>query len=833
MSYARRRWVREAGQTAMTGLLCGLMAVPQAAFAAAAVPGAPGAPEPKLPKRPERQAPLTQQERVLHALNRFTFGPRPGDVEKVQQMGLQQWFLLQLQPEKIDDSAFEQRMNEYPAMRLSQDELMKRFPSQQMFRMVERKDAPIPHDRVEHALFEDARFEYDQKQMELKQQALNGAKPGEPAQQNQQANQQQMVAQTSVASAAANPQTEQQAKAAMARRQEMAGLNALGEDDPPQRASSPGTPGDDQPTKRVKPQSDMQASMDMAGGGSMDSSMNSPRGTSLERGSSVNTPQGNQLLSDGSMAPQPVELNKKGKPKAKDLAVPAPDEVQAVLAMPPDQRVPELVEMKPDEMMSFKAALKPQQKLLLVQGMSPEDEEIAGEFMTAPERVVGAEILQSRLERDVFSERQLQAVMTDFWLNHFSVYLRKNENEPYYLPAYERNVILPNSLGRFENLLVAVAQSPAMLMYLDNWESVGPNSVQSIRQQRADFMRPPAKKQAPKGINENYARELMELHTLGVNGGYTQQDVIEVAKCFTGWTIDKPAQGGGAMYDENRHEPGTKIVLGHKIKENGQKEGLEVLHILSTSPATAHFVSEKLAVRFVSDDPPPALVNRMAAAFLKSDGNIKAVLVAMYKSPEFWSPQVYRAKLKTPVEFMASAVRASGADVKSPLPLVQAMDRLGMPIYGMLTPQGYSWKADEWVSSNALIGRMNFALVLSSNRVGGTKTDWPGLLGATDGTGVSPDVETENKLEMALLGEPASDKTRSTVLAQFGDPTAQQSAEEAFRAKPATQSEGMMVGGAGRFMQTKASKAPQQAGPGSPLDTMAGLLLGSPEFQRR
>src|SRR5580658_589160 len=797
MSYARRKWMREAGQTAMTGLLCGLMAVPQAAFAAAATPSAPSAPGTgALPKKPERETPLTQQERVLHALNRFTFGPRPGDVEKVEQMGLQRWFVQQLQPETIDDSAFEQRMQEYPALKLSQDELMKRFPSQQMIRMADRKDIPLPHDRVTKALMADARFEYDQRQ---KAQALEGIKPGQPAaavaaQPNGNAN-------GNANQAAGGNQAAIDAKE---RRQMMAGLAALDTTDSAQRPA---------------PQSGMQASMDMAGGGSM----------SASGGSNGNTPQGSQLLSNGEIATNAVDLNKKGKPRAKDLVEPAPDEVQAVLALPPDQRVQQLVEMKPDEMMSFKAALKPQQKLLLVQGMSPEDEEIAGEFMTAPERVVGAEILQSRLERDVFSERQLQAVMTDFWLNHFSVYLRKNENEPYYLPAYERNVILPNSLGRFENLLVAVAQSPAMLMYLDNWESVGPNSVQSIRQQRADFMRPPAKKQAPKGINENYARELMELHTLGVNGGYTQQDVIEVAKCFTGWTIDKPAQGGGAMFDENRHEPGTKIVLGHKIKENGQKEGLEVLHILATSPATAHFVSEKLAVRFVSDDPPPALVNRMAAAFLKSDGNIKAVLVAMYKSPEFWSPQVYRAKLKTPVEFMASAVRASGADVKSPLPLVQAMDRLGMPIYGMLTPQGYSWKADEWVSSNALIGRMNFALVLSSNRVGGTKTDWPGLLGATDGTGVSPDVETENKLEMALLGEPASDKTRSTVLAQFGDPTAQQSAEEAFRAKPATQSEGMMVGGAGRFMQTKAGKAPQQqAGPGSPLDTMAGLLLGSP-----
>ncbi len=781
--------MREAGQTALTGLLCGLMVVPQAAFAAQGEPGA-GAPAPKLPKRPERQAPLTQQERVLHVLNRFTFGPRPGDVEAVEKMGAQVWFLQQLQPEKIDDSAFEQRMKEYPALRLSQDELMKRFPSQQMIRMADKRDLPIPRGKVEHALFADARYEYDQKQSELKEQALNGAKPGQPG-------------------VAAQPNPQQAANPNATRRQEMAGLNALNENN-------------EQPKKR--PQNGMQASMDMAGGGA--ANMNGANG---------NTPQGSQMLSNGEIATQPLDLNKKGKPRMKDLAEPAPEEVQAVLALPPDQRVDRLVEMKPDEMMSFKAALKPMQKLLLVEGMTPEDEEVAGEFLTAPERVVAAEIMQERLERDVFGERQVQAVMTDFWLNHFSVYLRKNANEPYYLPAYERDVILPHSLGSFEDLLVAVAQSPAMLMYLDNWESVGPHSMQAMRAERAQFMRPLAKKQQPKGINENYGRELMELHTLGVNGGYTQQDVIEVAKCFTGWTIERPFQGGGAYYDDARHEPGTKMVLGHKIKENGQKEGLEVLHILATSPATAHFISQKLAVRFVSDDPPAALVNRMAAAFLKSGGNIKAVLLTMYRSPEFWSPQVYRAKLKTPVEFMASALRASGADVKSPLPLVQAMDRLGMPIYGMLTPQGYSWKSDEWVSSNALISRMNFALVLSSNRVGGTKTDWPTLLGATDGTPITPDVETENKLEIALLGEPATDRTRSTVLAQFGDPTAQQSAEEAFKSKPVTETEMLMAPASGRFNPNP--KRPGKDRPvtvqASPLDTMAGLLLGSPEFQRR
>lgn len=799
----RRRWMHEAGQTALSALLCGLMAVPQAAFAAE-VHSAPTAPE---PRRPERQATLTQHERVLHALNRFTFGPRPGEVEEIEKMGLSTWFLQQLQPEKIDDSAFEQRTKQYPALRLTQAELIQQFPSQQMIRMADRRDLPLPHDRVLRAIFEDAQYEYDERQKEQKLLAANGGREAQG---------QAAMPNSATASPESDPQSGDSQNKALARRRAIAGLGALDDSDIPKRA----------------PQSGMQASMEMAGG--MDSSMKGA-GTG-------NTPQGQALLSNGETAMQPLERNRKGKEKLRELAGPVPEQVQEVLALPPDQRVQRLVEMTPDEMMSFKAALKPGQKIQLVQGMTPEDEELAGEFVTAPERVMSAEILEERLERDVFSERQLQAVMTDFWLNHFSVYLRKNENEPYYLPAYERDVILPNALGRFENLLVAVAQSPAMLMYLDNWESVGPNSPQALRAQQAAIFHPNAKKQQPKGINENYARELMELHTLGVNGGYTQQDVIEVAKCFTGWTIEKPFLGGGAIFDDKRHEPGTKVVLGHKIKENGQQEGLQVLHILATSPATAHFISQKLAVRFVSDDPPPALVNRMAATFLKTQGNIKAVLLTMYRSPEFWSPQVYRAKVKTPVEFMASALRASGADVKSPLQLVQSMDRLGMPIYGMLTPQGYSWKSDEWVSSNALISRMNFALVLSSNRLIGVKTDWPGLLGATDlasGTSagtvapdsVAPDEETEKKLEVALLGEPATDRTRETVMAQFADPTAQQTAEEAFRAKPVTQSEGLTGGAGARSMQTSPGNRPGNVP--SPLDTMAGLLLGSPEFQRR
>jgi hypothetical protein len=539
------------------------------------------------------------------------------------------------------------------------------------------------------------------------------------------------------------------------------------------------------------------------------------------------------------------------------------DDVEAVLALAPEARMQRLVAMSPQEMLSFRAAMRPRDLPRLMQGLAPAQMEIIA-AMEGPVRVVGGEALESRLLRDVYSDRQLQAVMTDFWLNHFSVYVRKNQNEPYYLPDYQNNVILPRSLGKFEDLLVATAQSPAMLMYLDNWESIGPDSMAATRVQRFQRARPNGQlaQALPKGINENYARELMELHTLGVNGGYTQQDVIEVAKCFTGWTIERPYAGGGGrngrygmqdngqpgefVYMPERHEPGNKTVLGHTIREGGMNEGLEVLHILATSPATAHFVSQKLAVRFVSDTPPPALVDRMAATFLKTGGDMKAVLTTMFHSPEFWAPEVYRAKVKTPIEFLASALRASDAEVRNPLPLVQAMERLGMPVYGMQTPNGYSWMASEWVSSNALISRMNFGLVLSSGRLPGTQTNWPLLLGDSADTSVrtSPTPATETQLESLLLGQPAAARTRQTVLEQFSNPTAQQQAEQSFNAPRADAANGQpggdMAGGGDTGLFTRVGGRRGGGGqgfqtnqPGTPLDTMAGLLLGSPDFQRR
>jgi uncharacterized protein (DUF1800 family) len=467
------------------------------------------------------------------------------------------------------------------------------------------------------------------------------------------------------------------------------------------------------------------------------------------------------------------------------------------------------------------------------EGLTPEQKEVVMALGTGGPRVVGAEVLATRLIRDVYSQRQLQAVMADFWLNHFNVYIRKNQNEPYLLPAYERDTIRPHALGKFEDLLVATAKSPAMLLYLDNAQSIGPDSLAAVRATRAKAMMPnsPAAKARPQGLNENYARELMELHTLGVNGGYTQADVTQVAKVFTGWTVE-PLRGGDFQFEERRHEPGTKTVMGQTIRENGEREGLEVLHMLATSPATAKFLSNKLAVRFVSDTPPQSLVDKMTKAYLTSDGDIATVLRTMFEAPEFWSPKVYRAKMKTPIEFVVSAVRAGNTEIDNPLPVVRALDTLGMPLYGMQTPNGYNWTAEPWVSTGALVSRMNFAVTLSGNRLPGTYSDWNALLSAKSANiqtvGMNDATTTkEAQLEMLLLGQPASAKTRETVLKQLEEQPAQMQAEKVFSIAP-RDTEPM-----GAVLNASAPAPPRRPLQDHDTVVMAGLLLGSPEFQRR
>jgi uncharacterized protein (DUF1800 family) len=300
-------------------------------------------------------------------------------------------------------------------------------------------------------------------------------------------------------------------------------------------------------------------------------------------------------------------------------------------------------------------------------------------------------------------------------------------------------------LGTFRELLGATAKSPAMLFYLDNWLSADPNGPHPAQGRQAGFARrpgagggrrgrlslpsPSGQPRLPvpgnnnrrNGLNENYARELMELHTLGVDGGYTQKDVTEVARAFTGWTIDNPRQGGGFRFEESIHDNGEKIVLGRSIKAGGGiRDGEQVLDMLASHPSTARFISAKLARRFVSDTPPPALVDRMAARFAQTHGDLQAVMTVLLTSPEFLSPDIYRAKIKTPFEFVVSAVRATGADILDARPLVRSLQDMGMPLYQCQPPTGYKDAADAWTNTGALVSRMNFALALTSGRMAPT-----------------------------------------------------------------------------------------------------------------
>jgi uncharacterized protein (DUF1800 family) len=362
----------------------------------------------------------------------------------------------------------------------------------------------------------------------------------------------------------------------------------------------------------------------------------------------------------------------------------------------------------------------------------------AGEVKPDPEmqrraNAVMLDLQQQKILRAVYSTRQLQEVLVDFWFNHFNVDSRKGADR-FMLTEYERDVIRPRVFGKFRDLLEATAKSPAMLFYLDNWMSVDPNGphveIPPARIVRGPFgtpvvVQPPPRMprqnpNAPKGLNENYGRELMELHTLGVDGGYTQHDVTEVARAFTGWTIEQPRQGGGFTFDPRRHDNGQKIVLGHVIKPGGgQRDGEEVLDILAKHPSTAHFIATKLARRFVSDTPPTTLVDRVAARFRETDGDLREVMRTLLTSPEFFAADAYHAKVKTPFEFVVSAVRATDADVNDARLLVRQVADLGEPLYQCQPPTGYKDTADAWVNTGALVGRMNFGLALAGNRLRG------------------------------------------------------------------------------------------------------------------
>jgi uncharacterized protein (DUF1800 family) len=392
-----------------------------------------------------------------------------------------------------------------------------------------------------------------------------------------------------------------------------------------------------------------------------------------------------------------------------------------------------------------------------------------------------AELAQQKVLRAVYSERQLEEVMVDFWFNHFNVFGGKGPTRMY-LTEYERDVIRPHALGRFRDLLQATAQSPAMLFYLDNWQSAAPGDAMmpSPRARGRGRVRPPQQRPTQgrrRDINENYARELMELHTLGVDGGYTQKDVQEVARAFTGWTIRQPRMGGEFRFEPRMHDGGEKVVLGQKIKAGGgMNDGEQVLDLLARHPSTAKFIATKLARRFVADEPPVTLVGRAAARFTETNGDMREVVRAIVTSPEFFAPEAYRAKVKTPLEFVASAVRASGLNLSNAMPAVQALRELGMPPYMCEPPTGYADRAEAWVNTGALLNRMNFAVALTGVGREGR--------GRARASGPTPPVAADILIKNILAGDLTA-ATRSTI--------------------------------------ARAASAPQAI----------ALVLGSPEFQRR
>jgi len=616
---------------------------------------------------------LSEHDRALHALERLTFGPRPGDIERVLAMGFDNWFEQQLNPAQIPNITLDNRLSGYRSLRLSPRDLAQAFPSGSMIREAAEKKRPWPSDPIQFGMWEVLVDKYNE------QQKANAA--------------------------AAQP-----------------------------------TPTPDDTAQKAAQQA--------------------------------------------------------GQDAARHLA-------DMLLALPKANRMPSFMKLPISDRRALLQYVPGEQIGKLLADFSPVEKE-TWFAMNGPTGVVVSELQQAKILRAIYSEHQLEEVMTDFWFNHFNIFIYKDQDQ-YFVTTYEREVIRPYALGKFHDLLLAVAKSPAMLVYLDNWLSMGPSS------QAAGVK--PGQAPAPgasKGLNENYGRELMELHTLGVDGGYTQADVTQAARIFTGWTIQPFDQGWGFTFDSRKHEPGSKVLLGKTITENGMNEGLQVLDMLSKSPATAKFISTKLARRFVADDPPPALVQAMADKFLSSGGDIREVLRTMVHSKEFWSPDVYRKKVKTPLEFVASAVRATGTQIQNPMPLVQALNKMAMPLYQMVPPTGYSTKGEVWMNSEALLERLNFSVSLTSG-MGGVNFD-PlrvlalGLLARSPKEEIVP-VNTAGGtdaavtlVEAALIGGDVSKNTDKAIRKSLDDPA---------------------VGS--HLLED----------PAKPLATIIGLTLGAPEFQMR
>ena len=584
-------------------------ALPLATKAQTAPPTKPPAKKSSKPPKPPALVPLNDRERALQLLNRFTFGPRPGDLEQVLAQGPDKWFEQQLNPDSIPDTALTKRLNDYSTLNMQPEQALTFFPERGMIQQFADGNRPYPTDPTLAAMIEVQVFKHNKE----------------------------------VASRKVDPDT------------------------PP--------PTDEE--KAAQKKQDQATAARIAG----------------------------------------------------DLFI-----------LPKNQRMPTLIKLPIPDRIAFTTYLAGDQRNLLLNDFSARDREIftamAGNIGSAPQ--ITNELSQAKFLRAILSERQLQEVMTDFWFNHFNIYIAKDSDQ-WYTTTYEREAIRKHALGKFRDLLLATATSPAMMVYLDNWQSIGPNSLAN----GVDPANPKSKK-GNRGLNENYGREVMELHTVGVNGGYTQADVTALAAILTGWSVDRPNLAGPFQFDPKKHEPGAKQWFGYNIDEQGNvtdtshlsipipvpantpagmKQGIAALTLLSTNPKTAHFISYKIAQRFVADEPPPALVDSMAKTFLATDGDIKAILRTLVQSPEFNSRKYFRNKVKTPMEFLASAFRTTATDPSNPGALVNTIKAMGMPLYYALPPNGYYITADQWMNSTALVDRLNFAYQLTSNKFANQKFD--------------------------------------------------------------------------------------------------------------
>ena len=598
------------------------------------------------------QTRLSADRRIVHVLNRLTFGPRPGDVDEVRKAGVEKWIDLQLHPDRISENpALDAKLKPLETLRMEPAQIIKDYSPMRVAPPFTPLTELLPGDQF--------------------RKVMNGT-----AEQRQKA--------------IAALDSEKRSKVlAMLQPDTLEGLPELQKEAEAARKA-----------QNEQRQKEFRSRM----------------------------PQLNDLLN--------------------------PDQMQMAYRGNTEQLTELFAYFEPARRIQIAGALPPNSLSAFP--------ELRREAMKQrqPQQAVIGDLREGKIYRALYSNRQLEEVLVDFWFNHFNVYEGKNNvNLRPLMASYERDAIRPHVLGHFKDLLLATARHPAMLYYLDNWESVSKDAfeigpfapnVEQVARQLA--------RQAH-GLNENYGREVMELHTLGVNGGYTQDDVINVAKCFTGWTIRQPNTKPEFVFAAFMHDMGEKTVLGHKIPAGGgEQDGSQVIDILAHHPSTAKFISKQLAQKFVADEPPPALIDRMALTFTKTDGDLRAVMQTMFASPEFFSEGAFQAKIKTPFEMVISAIRSLQATATDAFGLAQKISDLGQPLYGKLEPTGYPLTGDSWLSTSSLFGRINFGTALASGQIAGVKLDAT-KLPANDPAaiarallGTDPSPETTEAIQKGLEG---------------------------------------------------------------------------------